>query len=95
MLAGKIGPYFHPEKRHPHPYWVYPYTMRPNVFLVVKCDPYDPKEYDVDLASTKLGEICTCPHHTERKARCLHMGMVKDASGTYALWKKIGWAKEE
>lgn len=95
MLAGKIGPYFHPKDAHPHPYWVYPYTMRPNVFLVVKCDPYSPSEYDVELANIKLGTACQCPHYTNRKLRCLHIDMVRDAQETYNLWKKTGWVKEE
>jgi len=95
LLAGRIGPYYHPKDAHPHPYWVYPYTMRHDVFLVVKCDPYNPSEYDVDLAKSKLGEICQCPHHTERRVPCLHIPMAKDAKSTFLLWKRIGWTKEE
>jgi len=95
MLAPRIGPYFHPEGRHEHPYWVRAYLQRDNVFLVSKEAGLDSSEYDVDLNQKVMGRICQCEHHGNRRVPCHHMKYAKDAAETYNLWRKIGWVKEE
>jgi len=93
MLSSKIGPFDHPEGKHPHRYWVYKLLEMDDRWLVCKTDPYNYTEYVVNTKrGLRNGEVCNCPHHTHRKVPCLHMGFVKDAQEVYKMWQEIGWA---
>jgi len=95
MLTPKIGPYFHPDGRHEHPYWVRGYLQRKDVFLVTKDAGLESSEYDVDLSTGVMGRICQCAHHSNRKVPCHHMSYAKDARETINLWRMIGWVQED
>ena len=93
MFEFRCGPYYHPKGKHKFPYYVGFMEDEEDFCTVMKEDPFNPSEYQVNLEEKRWGLVCGCPHHNIRKAPCMHIDFAKKAKQEVKFLRKV-WRKK-